>query len=128
MEEKSLAAKRGRKRVFKDDKEGNRVRSQRHRENKNNYISKLEEEIKELKETVAKLTQEVEFWRALLKMKNISADKDTEEFRFLREEDYAYKDFANVITNLPALVRSVTHFQQWDSSGMMNESRIKFIK
>lgn len=128
MEKKGVKNKRGRKKVFKNKQEGNRVRSQRHRDNKLNYISTLENQIKELKENITNLSKELEYYKKLVKTKNIDPDKETEDFKFLKEEDYCFNELANVITNMPMLIKQVSHLQNWENSGLMTNSRIKFIK
>lgn len=128
MEEVGASGRRGRKRKFKNSKEGSRIRSQRYRENKQNYITLLENEIRELKQQVTDLSLQVDYYKNLIKVKNIDPDKDSDNFKFLREEQFLFNELVNVIQNMPMMIKQVTHFQNWENSGLMTESRIKFIK
>lgn len=67
----SCKVKRGRKRKYNDESEGNRLRSQKHRILKKDYVKSLETKVQELSAKVVELTSEVDYYKSLLHVMKI---------------------------------------------------------
>lgn len=88
----------------------------------------LEEKVQVLQKEVDRLTSKVTFYKNLLDTHSIDVEAEIRKHKFIEEDEYMKNDFANLIENSPELVRSSTHFQLWETSGIAGESRIEFIK
>lgn len=74
------------------------------------------------------LSNEVEFYKSLLKVSKIDPENDSEVFKFLREENFMIDGISNVIKESPELVKMSTHVHQWESAGNASEARINLLK
>ena len=129
MNEQAEKSRRGRKRKHSaGPKEQNRLRGQKFRQKRKDYIELLEQQVEELQKEVSSLTSKLEECKKNLDIKSLRKESNSAKYKFLEDENFFFDGLVNLITENPDMVKTSMHYQTYESSGSSSESRIKFIK